>query len=301
MDKKKSNFIHKLLRSNNMHNLIIDKIKLKNNVNDHFEDLKKRQHILFQQFEINNSIFGEINNEQSLEQKNFDLDKKLVSLYQFHSDKFHKPKSIKLKDDLLNMRLNLLKKSEIEKLNSKNSNSVSRLRKKIAFKFRFMNKANNNKNKKFMNYKKQNERMNKILKISKSIPDILYKEISIVRENEENNKENEENNKNTIDPGLYIPLQSKKFSGNIYDYYKSDKPLYCHSNTIKSQKSTKNNEQSNFDNKSKNTISIINENRIDNSNNKRIKNYNKVKINKEKIRKIIIKKDGLFKLDSLLS
>ena len=41
MDKKKSNFIHKLLRSNNMHNLIIDKIKLKNKVNDHFEDLKK--------------------------------------------------------------------------------------------------------------------------------------------------------------------------------------------------------------------------------------------------------------------
>ena len=159
---KKSNFIHKLLRSDNMHNLILDKIKLKDKVNDHFDDLKKRQHILFQQFEINNSIFGEINNEKSLEQKNFDLDKKLVSLYKFHSDKFHKPKFIKLKDDLLNMRLNLLKKSEIEKLNSKNNNSVSRLRQKIAFKFRFMNKTNNNKNKKLINYKKQNERMNKI-------------------------------------------------------------------------------------------------------------------------------------------
>ena len=237
---KKSNFIHKLLRSDNMHNLILDKIKLKDKVNDHFDDLKKRQHILFQQFEINNSIFGEINNEKSLEQKNFDLDKKLVSLYKFHSDKFHKPKFIKLKDDLLNMRLNLLKKSEIEKLNSKNNNSVSRLRQKIAFKFRFMNKTNNNKNKKLINYKKQNERMNKILKISKSIPDILYKEITIVRENEENNKENNESNKNTIDQGLYIPLKSKRYSGNIYDYYKSDKPLYYHSNTIKGQKSTKN-------------------------------------------------------------
>ena len=71
------------------------------------------------------------------------------------------------------MRLNLLKKSEIERLNSKNNNSVSRLRQKIAFKFRFMNDANKNKNKKLINYKKQNERMNKILKISKSIPDIF--------------------------------------------------------------------------------------------------------------------------------
>jgi hypothetical protein len=52
MDKKKSNFIHKLLRSNNMHNLIIDKIKLKNNVNDHFEDLKKRQHIYFNNLKL---------------------------------------------------------------------------------------------------------------------------------------------------------------------------------------------------------------------------------------------------------
>ena len=35
---KKSNFIHKLLRSDNMHNLILDKIKLKDKVNDHFDD-----------------------------------------------------------------------------------------------------------------------------------------------------------------------------------------------------------------------------------------------------------------------
>ena len=199
------------------------------------------------------------------------------------------------------MRLNLLKKSEIEKLNSKNNNSVSRLRQKIAFKFRFMNKTNNNKNKKLINYKKQNERMNKILKISKSIPDILYKEITIVRENEENSKENNESNKNTIDQGLYIPLKSKRYSGNIYDYYKSDKLLYYHSNTIKGQKSTKNKEQFNPSNKSKNTISIINENKIDSSNNKRRKNFNKIKVNKENIKKIILKKDGLFKLDSLLS
>jgi len=281
-----------------MHNLIIDKIKLKNKVNDHFEDLKKRQHILFEQVENNNSIFGEVNNEKSLEQKNIDLDKKLISLYNFHSNKFHKPKFIKLKDDLLNMRLNLLKKSEIERLNSKNNNSVSRLRQKIAFKFRFMNDANKNKNKKLINYKKQNERMNKILKISKSIPDILYKEITTVREKIENNKNNFENSKNTIDHGLYIPIKSKRYSGNIYDYYKSDIPLNYNSNTLKGQKS-KNNR---WNLKNKNTISIVNENRIyENPNNKRIKNYNKIKINKENLKKVLLKRDGYFNLSSLLA
>ena len=282
-----------------MHNLIIDKIKLKNKVNDHFEDLKRRQHILFEQVENNNSIFGDVNNEKSLEKKNIDLDKKLISLYNFHSNKFHKPKFIKLKDDLLNMRLNLLKKSEIERLNSKNNNSVSRLRQKIAFKFRFMNDANKNKNKKLINYKKQNERMNKILKISKSIPDILYKEITTVREKIENNKNNFENSKNTIDHGLYIPIKSKRYSGNIYDYYKSDIPLNYNSNTLKSQKSEKNNR---WTLKNKNTISIINEKRIyENPNNKKIKNYNKIKINKENLKKVLLKRDGYFNLSSLLS
>ena len=38
-NKNKSSFINKLLRSNNMHNLIVDKIKLKSKINDHFEDL----------------------------------------------------------------------------------------------------------------------------------------------------------------------------------------------------------------------------------------------------------------------
>ena len=281
-----------------MHNLIIDKIKLKNKVNDHFEDLKRRQHILFEQVENNNSIFGDVNNEKSLEKKNIDLDKKLISLYNFHSNKFHKPKFIKLKDDLLNMRLNLLKKSEIERLNSKN-NSVSRLRQKIAFRFRFMNDSNKNKNKKLINYKKQNERMNKILKISKSIPDILYKEITTVREKIENNKNNFENSKNTIDNGLYIPIKSKRYSGNIYDYYKSDIPLNYNSNTLKSQKSEKNNR---WTLKNKNTISIINENRIyENPNNKKIKNYNKIKINKENLKKVLLKRDGYFNLSSLLS
>jgi hypothetical protein len=95
-----------------MHNLIIDKIKLNNNINDHFEDLRRREHHIFEESErnTNNDFFGKFHNEKSLEKKNKDLDKQLVYLYRLHSSKFHKQKNIKLKDDLINMRLNLLQK-----------------------------------------------------------------------------------------------------------------------------------------------------------------------------------------------
>ena len=304
-----------------MHNLIVDKIKLKSKNNDHFEDLQRRQSYLHEQNETNNSIFGDVNNEKSIEKTNNDLDKKLISLYQFHSNKFHKPKFIKLKDDLLNMRLNLSKKSELENLNSKNSISVSKLRQKIAFRFRFMNNnSNKNKNrpinqKKLINYKKQNERMNKILKISKSIPDILYKEIGTVRENEENIKNNfMENSLNTIEHGLYNSFKSKRYSGNIYDYYKSDRPLYFGSNTLIVEKTLKNkeyfNKLINNKGKNKNEISIIDENpqgeknvnvKSSSSNKSRKTKNNKAKINKDYIKKALLKKDGYFKLNELLS
>jgi hypothetical protein len=300
-----------------LHNLIVDKIKFKSKINDHFEDLQKRQSYLNEQNETNNSIFGEVNNEKSIEKKNNDLDKKLISLYQFHSNKFHKPKFIKLKDDLLNMRLNLSKKSELENLNSKNSISVSKLRQKIAFRFRFMNNIpskNNNKpinQKKFINYKKQNDRMNRILKMSKSIPDILYKEIGTVRENEENIKNNFiENSLNSIGHGLYNSFKSKRYTGNIYNYYKSDRPLYFGSNTLIAEKTSKNNEYFNKlinkEGKNKNAISIIDENpgekniKSSNSNKSRINKNNNTKINKDYIKKTLLKKDGYFKLNDLL-
>ena len=36
-----------------MHNLIIDKIKLNNNINDHFEDLQRRERHIFEESERN--------------------------------------------------------------------------------------------------------------------------------------------------------------------------------------------------------------------------------------------------------
>jgi len=230
INRNKSSFIYRLLRSDNMHNLIIDQIKLNDSTNDHFEDLRKSQRHMFERKE--NAFNWEINNETSLEQKNKDLDRKLVSLYKLHGSKFHKNKDVKLKDDLLHMRINLLKKSEIEKINSKNNNSTSKLRQNIAFKFRFLNRINNNiksKKRRISKFKKQDEKMRKILKISKSIPDILFKEIIAMKINEDNNTKNIENEKKKNENKLNNTFKGQRYHGNIYDYYKLRIPL-CRNN-----------------------------------------------------------------------
>ena len=209
-----------------MHNLIIDKIKLNNNINDHFEDLQRRERHMFEESErnTNNDFFGNFNNEKSLEKKNKDLDKQLVYLYRLHSSKFHKQKNIKLKDDLINMRLNLLQKSEIEKSNSINNNSKNNMRKKLAFKFRFINKICNVnnlelKNKKRINYKKKDEKMNKILKISKSLSDVLYDEIKAITNKEKNtaNSISESSNQNNEPAVNYKPSKPLFINNNMFN------------------------------------------------------------------------------------
>ena len=301
-----------------MHNLIIDNIKLNDNTDDHFEELHRKQHNIFEQNENNknNDYFGDFNNEKSLEQKNKDLDRKLISLYRLHSSKFHKQKDIKLKDDLLNMRLNLLKKEDIEKINSKNNNSVNRLRQKMAFKFRFMNNIDNkiSSKKKIKNYKKQNEKMNKILKISKSIPDVLYKEIKTMKTNNNkkiNNKKsinNVKNIENNSNHGFSSSFKTHRYLGNIYDYYKSNIPLYIKNNIL--------NNNNNINNKYLFNIKELSHKNEDkdiyksNKQDKVYKNIDEVNVNdiykykKNKIDRVNLGKqkgDSLIKLSSLLS
>ena len=301
-----------------MHNLIIDNIKLNDNTDDHFEELHRKQHNIFEQNENNknNDYFGDFNNEQSLEQKNKDLDRKLISLYRLHSSKFHKQKDIKLKDDLLNMRLNLLKKEDIEKINSKNNNSVNRLRQKMAFKFRFMNNIDNkiSSKKKIKNYKKQNEKMNKILKISKSIPDVLYKEIKTMKTNNNkkiNNKKsinNVKNIENNSNHGFSSSFKTHRYLGNIYDYYKSNIPLYIKNNILNNNTNNNNNYLFNIK-----ELSHKNEDKDiykSNKQDKVYKNIDEVNVNdiykykKNKIDRVNLGKqkgDSLIKLSSLLS
>ena len=297
-----------------MHNLIIDKIKLNDNTDDHFEELQRGQHNIFEENENtkNNGFFGDNNNEKSLEMKNKDIDKKLVSLYRLHSSKFHKQKDVKLKDDLLNMRLNLLKKSDIEKLKSKN-NSIRRLRQNIAFKFRFMNKLPNKsispKKKKISIFKKQNEKMNKILKISKSIPDVLYKEIKSMKteeKNKVNNTNNTENVQRNYENGINSSFKACRYSGNIYDYYKSNVPLYLNNNIFNKNPNISNNISSKFvhiNNEDKHSIYSYDKNQEPKHHKDINKNENfNGKHNKIKINKIIYrneKGDSMIKLSSL--
>ena len=301
-----------------MHNLIIDNIKLNDNTDDHFEELHRKQHNIFEQNENNknNDYFGDFNNEQSLEQKNKDLDRKLISLYRLHSSKFHKQKDIKLKDDLLNMRLNLLKKEDIEKINSKNNNSVNRLRQKMAFKFRFMNNIDNkiSSKKKIKNYKKQNEKMNKILKISKSIPDVLYKEIKTMKTNNNkkiNNKKsinNVKNIENNSNHGFSSSFKTHRYLGNIYDYYKYNISLYIKNNILNNN--TNNNNNYLFNIKELNDKNEDKDIYKSNKQDKVYKNIDEVNVNdiykykKNKIDRVNLGKqkgDSLIKLSSLLS
>ena len=305
-----------------MHNLIIDKIKLNDNTDDHFEELQRRKNNIFEENETNknNAFFGDINNEKSLENKNKDLDNKLLSLYRLHSSKFHKQKDVKLKDDLLNMRLNLLKKSDIEKYNSKN-NSILKLRQKVAFKYRFMNNLTNKsispEKKKMSNFKKQNEKMNKILKISKSIPDVLYKEIKTMKTDEKNMRNIESNSESiqkSNDYGFNSSFKTNRYLGNIYDYYKNNIPLYLKNNVfnnnntnisnhiIYNNKKILSNKDKDID---KNSSNSLNKNKVDKSHKDINKNedikgkYNKIKINK--INYGQGRRDSLIKLSSLFT
>ena len=207
---------------------------MNDNTNDNFEELQRRQKRLFEMNSLNNyNLFGDNNNEKSLEQKNKDLDKKLISLYRLHSSKFHKHKNIQNPDDLLNIHSNIFKKSNQEKLSNprNNDNSMTKLRKKIAFKFRFLNSSNsvNNispKKLKIFNFRKRINKMNKILKISKSIRDKMFKDLYTIKSDDMKN--------NNI-YGYNYSFKAQRYSGNIYNYYKSDRPINIniHNNALK--------------------------------------------------------------------
>ena len=168
-----------------MHNLILNKIKLNDNIDDHFEDLQKRHHNIFDDSEITKDKgFDDINNEKSLENRNRDLDKKLVTLYRLHNSKFHQKRENKLKDVNLNLLLNLNKKSDIKKIGTTSNNFIIKLRQKMAFKYRFMNESKNKsispERKKILKFKKQDEKMIKILKISKSFKKLIQTKLKIL-------------------------------------------------------------------------------------------------------------------------
>ena len=176
-----------------------------------------------------------------------DFNKELVSIYRLHSSKFHSRKVEKNRDmnDKFNEEMNLLVKAEKEdrKLNiwnepiinkiQNNYKNVFEFRKKMAFRFRYMNYSPRNISNK-QNFKLKDEKMNKILKISKSIPNYLLRNpnsvqnintfgntivendvgINLKREYKEDNKKREY--------GFISPFKLNRYIGNLYDYYRSN-------------------------------------------------------------------------------
>jgi len=297
-----------------MHNLILNKIKLNDNIDDHFEDLQKRHHNIFDDSEITKDKgFDDINNEKSLENRNRDLDKKLVTLYRLHNSKFHQKRENKLKDVNLNLLLNLNKKSDIKKIGTTSNNFIIKLRQKMAFKYRFMNESKNKsispERKKILKFKKQDEKMIKILKISKSIPDVLYNQIKEMK-SEKNNINYNENIQKINAREIKNSFKLSRYSGNIYDYYKSDIPFYLKRNffgkdSIVNIDTNKKNKLYNFKTEDKYMSNFIKKSKIYKIKTKANKSENSNKNYKKIITKKVItehkKSSGYINLSSLLS
>ena len=219
------------------------------NLNDNmelFENIKKKKSSeLGQQLNKNiEKIHNNYENNDIQNDKFKDFNKELVSLYRLHSSKFHSRKIEKSKDisDRFNDEMNLLKNKQksYENLNiwkepslnkkKNNYNNIFEFRKKMAFRFRYMNYTP-----KIIDIKKdfklKDDKMNKILKISKSIPNLLLKD-SKKNENEGYNDDYLFNKDNIFDRknrfkeyGFISPFKFNRYIGDLYNYYRSNSYL----------------------------------------------------------------------------
>ena len=219
------------------------------NLNDNMELIenikKKKSSELGQQLNKNiEKIHNNYENNDIQNDKFKDFNKELVSLYRLHSSKFHSRKIEKSKDisDRFNDEMNLLKNKQksYENLNiwkepslnkkKNNYNNIFEFRKKMAFRFRYMNYTP-----KIIDIKKdfklKDDKMNRILKISKSIPNLLLKD-SKKNENEGYNDDYLFNKDNMFDRnnrfkeyGFISPFKFNRYIGDLYNYYRSNSYL----------------------------------------------------------------------------
>ena len=309
-----SPLLNKLLKNGNIHNIVLDNM----NLNDNFElfdnyEIKESQQLKnnYKSFElINNS--DEINNDlQTLSKNKFkDLNKELMSLYRLHSSKFHSRKIEKEKNisDRFTEEMNSLidKEKNKEKINLwnepifkriQNNKNILEFRKKMAFRFRYINYSPKKFNKQ-QSFKLQDDKMNKILKISKSIPNFLLRGDKQAKNankiifngfnnNMEENYNIKEINREENNKGIFTSFKLNRYLGNIYNYYRSDICLNENNLIFKDKKEDINNYEDNFnkmnDNNGNNSVSSI-------------INYKNRDINKRKSKKT----NRTIKLSSLL-
>ena len=241
------------------------------NLNDNielFENIQKKKSSELGN-QLNKNIEKMNNNYESNDIQNdkfIDFNKGLVSLYRVHSSKFHSRKIEKSKDinDRFNEEMNLLKNKQksLEKLNIwqkthlnkrlNNYNNILEFRKKMAFRFRYMNYSPKTIDTK-KDFKLKDDKMNRILKISKSIPNLLIK-----KENEGNNDDYLFNKENIFDKnnrikeyGFITPFKFNRYIGDLYNYYRSNSYLN-ENNLIFNNKFNNNNINEKIENKKDN-------------------------------------------------
>ena len=267
-----------------MHNLILDNIKLKIN-NDINELRKKKKNFLdlYQNDDNKNLFLKEKNNFRK-------IDKQFISMNKFHNSKFHPKKEEDIENsnkNFSNNHYNSLTKEiscnnkkynfniESSSLNKNSYKNLSEFRKKIAFSYRFLN--NSFKNKKInKGFKIQKNRINKLLQISRSIPNILSDENRLMKKG---NNINNNYNRHKI-----LFKNTKKYKFIIYDYYRinnnlgtnnfifSEKKNYNHNNQIYKKINKKidyeKNSFTSIKNDNNNNIKTININSLNKENNK---------------------------------
>ena len=241
-----------------------------------------------------------------------DFNKELISIYRLHSSKFHSRQiensknisdkfneqmnSLLIKENKSNEKINLWNEPFFIKFQN-NYKNVFEFRKQMAFRFRYMNYSPK-KISLMKNFKLKDDKMNKILRISKSIPNILFKEPKTTKnENKNIHSSGFENNfeDNFYENSLYkdnykdkeygfaSSFKLNRYIGNLYNYYRSnhtlnDNNLIFHERSKKNKISIHNYDEriNNISNEEKNIFSAIR-----NKNNKRIifNNKNNVSIN----------------------
>ena len=182
-----------------MKDLAKDYLRENNNI---FSYIKKK----------NKRLLKKINKRlETVEPDNF-YGNEIQEMIRLHSSKFHAPKEEKNKslievfDEEMKMLKSPKKKMPWDINNNKkkneiiNEDNIMRYRKRMAFRYRFMSEKKNNKKSKKNIIAQNNKKMNRIIKISKSIPNFLRDALK---------SESDLNNKNK---GYDAAIQSERIS-----------------------------------------------------------------------------------------
>ena len=182
-----------------MKDLAKDYLRENNNI---FSYIKKKNRRLLKK--INKRL-------ETVEPDNF-YGNEIQEMIRLHSSKFHAPKEEKNKslievfDEEMKMLKSPKKKMPWDINNNKkkneiiNEDNIMRYRKRMAFRYRFMSEKKNNKKSKKNIIAQNNKKMNRIIKISKSIPNFLRDALK---------SESDLNNKNK---GYDAAIQSERIS-----------------------------------------------------------------------------------------